>query len=99
VAVLLFLVDADEPQLIYMRYDVMLNATDLGYSDETVYWEYKKRTGISQYIPSDLQMTFVTEQRQPDAVTDAGDTEGSKAEKPPQSLTKSLGRVLEVLHP
>ena len=98
-AVLLFLVDADEPQLIYMRYDVMLNATDLGYSDETVYWEYKKRTGISQYIPSDLQMTFVTEQRQPDAVTDAGDTEGSKAEKPPQSLTKSLGRVLEVLHP
>lgn len=59
VSALLFPVDEDAPRIIQMPFDVLQDAADL-MDDRTVYWTYKKRTGLSEYIPHNLQFTYVS---------------------------------------
>ncbi|RDB15241.1 hypothetical protein Hypma_004766 [Hypsizygus marmoreus] len=88
-SVLLFPVDERAPRIIQMPYDVRLDGTDL-MDDTTVYWEYKKRSGISQYIPGDLEFTFVTRR---------WGRRGKNAKGKKERHAVELGRILEVMCP
>lgn len=55
--VILFPVGGSDPRLVQMPFEIMVDGADIG--DRTHYWEYKKRTGLSQYFPRHLQYTHV----------------------------------------